>query len=158
MAWSDSQHTNPRNNPRTAQQLVSVGAVAGACAASSSVRHEIVSAVVTPHARVNFDGNHYSVSPEPVHQPVTVRAIRDEICVLHEDRVLAHHARCYERGQLIVLPDHRLAAIAVSQRSSNSALEHSFDALEPKAHLFHLGLKNEPVRTSVHLRCLLNLA
>jgi transposase len=119
---------------------------------------EIVPAVVTPHARINFDGNRYSVPPELVRRPVTVRATRDEIRVLHEGRVSAQHARCYKRGQLIVLPDHRLAAIAVSRRSSSSALECSFDALGPEARLFHLGLKSQPVKTGVHLRRLLNLA
>jgi hypothetical protein len=96
---------------------------------------------LTPHARINFDGNRYSVPPELVRRLVTVRATRDEVRVLHEGRVLARHARSYERGQLIVLLDHRLAAIAVSRRSSSSALEHSFDALGPQARLFHLGLK-----------------
>ena len=119
---------------------------------------EIVPAVVTPHARINFDGNRYSVPPQLVRRPVTVRATRDEIRVLRESRMLAQHARCYERGQLIMLPDHRLAAIAVSRRSSSSALEHSFDALWPEARLFHLGLKSQPLKTGVHLRRLLNLA
>ena len=77
--------------------------------------------------------------------------------MLHEGRVLAQHARCYERGQLIVLPDHRLAAIAVSRRSS-TALECSYHASGPEARLYHLGLKSQPVKTGVHLRRLLNLA
>jgi hypothetical protein len=119
---------------------------------------EIVPAVVTPHARIKLDGNRYSVPPELVRRPVTIRATRDVIRVLHEGRVLAQHVRCYERGQLIVLPDHRLAAVTASRRLSNSALEHSFDALGPEARLFHLGLNSRPVKTGVHLRRLLNLA
>jgi transposase len=119
---------------------------------------EIVPAVVTPHARINFDGNRYSVPPQLVRRPVTVRATRDDIRVLHEGQVLAQHARCYQRRQLIVLPDHRLAALALSRRSRSSALEHSFDALGPEARQFHLCLKTQPVKTGVHLRRLLDLA
>ena len=43
---------------------------------------EVVPAVVTPHARINFDGNRYSVPPRLVRRPVTVRATRDEVRVL----------------------------------------------------------------------------
>ena len=72
---------------------------------------EVVPAVVTPHARIEFDGNRYSTPPQWVRRPVTIRASRDEIRVLHEGQVVAQHVRSYERGQLIVLPDHRLAAL-----------------------------------------------
>jgi hypothetical protein len=119
---------------------------------------EVVPAVVTPHARINFDGNRYSVPPQLVRRPVTVRATRDEVRVLHEGQVLAQHARCYQRRQLIVLPDHRLAALALRHRSHGCALEQEFDALGPEARLFHLGLRSQPVKTGVHLRRLRNLA
>ena len=107
---------------------------------------EVVPAVVTPHARINFDGNRYSVPPQLVRRPVTVRATRDEVRVLHEGQVLAQHARCYQRRQLIVLPDHRLAALALRHRSHGCALEQEFDALGPEARLFHLRLKANRLR------------
>jgi transposase len=119
---------------------------------------EVVPAVVTPHARVKFDGNRYSTPPRVVRRPVTIRARRDAIRVLHEGQVVAEHVRCYERGKLIVLPDHRLAALALRQRSRGSALEQTFDALGPEARQFHLRLKSQPVKTGVHLRRLLGLA
>ena len=78
--------------------------------------------------------------------------------MLHEGQVVAQHVRCYERGQLIVLPDHRLAAVKLRRRSRASALEQEFDALGPEARQFHLRLKSQPVKTGVHLRRLLGLA
>ena len=119
---------------------------------------EIVPAVVTPHARIEFDGNRYSVPPTLVRRPVSIRADRDEVRILHEGRLATQHVRCYQRGQLIVLPDHRLAALALSRRSRNSALEQAFDALGPEARQFHLHLRMQPVKTGVHLRRLLGLA
>jgi transposase len=119
---------------------------------------EIVPAIVTPHARIEFDGNRYSTPPQLVRRPVTIRASRDQVRVLHEGQVVAQHVRSYERGQLIVLPDHRLAALAVSRRSRSTALEQAFDALGPEARQFHLHLKSQPVKTGVHLRRLLGLA
>ncbi|MFL5288065.1 MAG: IS21 family transposase [Rhodopila sp.] len=119
---------------------------------------EVVPAVVNSLARIEFDGNRYSAPPQLVRRPVTIRASGDEIRVLHEGPVVAEHLRSYERGQLIVLPDHRLAALALSRRSRSTALEQAFDALGPEARQFHLRLRSQPVKTGVHLRRLLDLA
>ena len=119
---------------------------------------EVVPAVVTPHARIEFDGNRYSTPPGLARRPVTIRASRDQLRVLHEGQVVAQHVRCYERGQLIVLSDHRLAALTLRQRSRATAVEEEFDALGSEARQFHLHLKSQPVKTGVHLRRLLGLA
>jgi hypothetical protein len=119
---------------------------------------EVVAAVVTPHARIAFDGNRYSTPPQFARRPVTIRANRDEIRVLHEGQVVARHARSYEHRQLIVLPDHRTAALGLRRRSRSTALEHAFDALGPEARQFHVHLRSQPVKTGVHLRRLLGLA
>ena len=119
---------------------------------------EIVLAVVTPHARIEFDGNRYSVPPTLARRPVSIRTDHDEVRILHEGHLMAQHIRCYQRGQLIVLSDHRLAAIALSRRSWSSALEHAFDALGPEVRQFHLHLRKQSVKTGVHLRRLHNLA
>ena len=58
---------------------------------------EVVPAVVSPHARIEFDGNRYSIPPRLARQTVTIRASRDEVRVLHEGQVVAQHVRCYER-------------------------------------------------------------
>jgi len=119
---------------------------------------EVVPAVITPHARIEFDGNRYSAPPRLARQPVTIRSSCHELRVLHEGQVVARHVRCYERGQLIMLPDHRLAALALRRRSRGSALEDEIGALGPEARQFHLHLKSQPVKTGVHLRRLLGLA
>ncbi|MGA3006165.1 MAG: IS21 family transposase [Acetobacteraceae bacterium] len=119
---------------------------------------EVVPAVVNPLARIEFDGNRYSVPPRWARQAVTIRASRDEVRVLHDGQLVAHHVRCYERRQLIVSPDHRLAALALRKRSRGTATEQAFDALGPEARQFHLHLKRQPVKTGVHLRRLLSLA
>jgi hypothetical protein len=119
---------------------------------------EVMPAVVTPHARIKFDGNRYSTPPQFVRRPVTIRASRNEVRVLHEGQVVAQHVRTYERGQLIVLPDHRSAALALQRRARSTALEQAFDALGPEARQFHLRLRSQPVKTGVHLRRLLGLA
>ena len=119
---------------------------------------EIVPAVVSPHARVEFDANGYSVPPHLARQTVTIRADGHEVRIVHQGQIIARHSRCYERRHLIVLPEHRLAALSMSRRSRSSALERAFDALGPEARQFHLCLNRQPVKTGVHLRRLLGLA
>jgi transposase len=119
---------------------------------------EVAPVIVSPHARVAFDGNRYSVPPKFVRQTLTIRANRDELRLLHDGHVVAQHVRSYERGQPLVLPEHRLAALALRQKPRQRALEQEFSAWGPEARTFHLGLNNRPVKTGVHLRRLLNLA
>jgi transposase len=119
---------------------------------------EIVPAVVSPHARIEFDANRYSVPPHLVRQTVTIRADGHEVRILHQGKVVAQHVRCYQRRQLIVLPDHRTAVLKLSRRSRSSGLEQAFDALGPEARQFQLCLRRQPVKTGVHLRRLLGLA
>jgi transposase len=119
---------------------------------------EIAPAVVSPHARVEFDANRYSVPPHLTRQTVTIRADGHELRIVHQGQIVARHSRCHERRQLIVLPDHRLAALSLRKRSRSTALENEFDALGPEARQFHLELKRQPVKTGVHLRHLMRLA
>jgi transposase len=119
---------------------------------------EVVPAVVSPHARVAFDGNRYSTPPQFVRQTLTLRANRDQLRLLHEGQVVAQHVRSYERGQLLVLPEHHLAALSLRQRPRLKALEQEFNAWGPEAREFHVRLGSRPIKTSVHIRRLLSLA
>jgi transposase len=119
---------------------------------------EVVPAIVSPHARIAFDGNRYSVPPQFVRRPITLRANHAQLRLLHEGQVVAQHVRSYERGQLLVLPEHRLAALTLRQRPTQQTREQEFDAWGPEARAFHLGLNGRPVKSSVHVRRLLNLA
>jgi len=119
---------------------------------------EVVPAIVSPHARVAFDGNRYSAPPQFVRKTITLRANANEVRLLHEGQVVARHVRSYERGQLLVLPEHRLAALSLRQPPHQQTLEQEFDSWGPQARAFHLGLNSRPVKTGVHVRRLLNLA
>ena len=119
---------------------------------------EVVPTIVSPHARVAFDGNRYSVPPQFVRQTLTLRANHDHVRLLHEGQVVAQHVRSYERGQLLVLPEHHLAALSHRQRPQQQTIEQEFDSWGPEAREFHLQLNRRPIKTSVHLRRLLNLA
>jgi len=118
---------------------------------------EMVSVVVNSHARVNFDGNRYSVPPELARKTALLRADRNEVRVMYQGRQLACHPRSYDRGQLICHPDHELAALQMRRRVSATEVENHFDALGEEARKFHLELRRRPLKTSIHLRRLLKL-
>jgi transposase len=159
--WRDqvaNVRTHETTRERPVDRFLQERALLRALPATPLDTDEVVPAVVNPLARIEFDGNRYSMPPRLARQPVTIRASRDEVRVLHEGQVVAQHVRCYERRQLIVLPDHHLAALALRKRSRGTAVENEFDALGPEARQFHLHLKGQPVKTGVHLRRLLGLA
>jgi len=118
---------------------------------------ETVAAVVTSHARVSFDGNRYSVPPQFARKPVTVRACEQQVRLIYQGRAIASHARSYDRGQAICQTEHQLQALQMRHRARAHHLEDSFDALGEVACQFHLKLRTRPVKTTLHLRRLLNL-
>ncbi len=118
---------------------------------------EVVSVVVTSHARVKFDGNRYSVPPQTARKTLLLRASDTQVRVLDQGREVACHARSYERGQLICQTPHQLEALKLRRRLRAHHVENAFDALGEEAQKFHLELRRRPLKTIVHLRRLLHL-
>ena len=69
---------------------------------------EILPAVVTPHARVHFDANRYSVPPEFTRKQATLRVDENWLRVIFGGKEIARHHRCYEKRRIIVDPEHQL--------------------------------------------------
>ena len=118
---------------------------------------EILSVVVTPHARVHYDGNRYSVPPGLVRKTVMLRASAGVVRILDQGQEVARHDRCYEKGQLLIHPDHKLAALKMRRRRQADQREEEFDALGPEAREFHRKLLAMPIKPTLHLRRLLGL-
>lgn len=60
---------------------------------------------------VRFDTNSYSVPTKYAHRPVTVIGTVDEVRIVFEDRLIARHARCWDREQSRFEPVHYLALL-----------------------------------------------
>jgi transposase len=118
---------------------------------------EVVSVIVSSHARVQFDGNRYSVPPETARKTLLLRASDSQVRILDQGREVACHGRCYERGQLLRQTAHQLEALKLRRRVRAHQVESNFDALGEEAQKFHLELRRRPVKTVVHLRRLLQL-
>lgn len=118
---------------------------------------DVVATVVTPHARVEYDGNRYSVLPQFVGKPVTLSASDTLLRVMHDGREVARHPRCYEKNRILCAPEHQLAALERRRRRRSHEIDQEFDALGPQAREFHLQLLRCPVQAGVHVRRLLGL-
>ncbi len=90
-------------------------------------------------------------------KPVTIRAGAESVRVIHEGREIACQQRSYARGKRISQSEHKLQALQRRQRNRGHHLEETFDALGEVAREFHLKLQTRPIKTTRHLRRLLNL-
>jgi transposase len=67
----------------------------------------------TPYIR--FDLNDYSIPHTLVQKPLTLIASETTVRLVDGDRDVAHHVRCYDRGQQVEIPAH-LDALAAEKR------------------------------------------
>ncbi len=118
---------------------------------------EILSVGVTPHGRVHYDGNRYSVPPTLVRKTVMLRASAGVVRILDQGQEAARHDRCYEKGQLLIHPDHKLAALKMRRRRQADQREEEFDALGAEAREFHRKLLALPIKPTLHFQRLLGL-
>jgi hypothetical protein len=118
---------------------------------------EVILTEVRPIARIEFDGNRYSVPPKLARKAVLLRADSTQLRIFYQGEHVATHARCYGRRELIVDPQHQLEAFQMRRKVSASEIEKSFVAIGEDAREFYLQLTKLPVRPSVHLKRIMEL-
>ena len=118
---------------------------------------ETVLTEVRPMARIEFDGNRYTVPPNLVRKTVLLRANPSQLRIFYQGQQVAAHARSFGRRELIVDPQHQLEAYQLRRKKSASDIEQSFAALGEAATEFYLQLCQRPVRPVVHLRRIMEL-
>jgi hypothetical protein len=60
---------------------------------------------------VRFDDNNYSVPVQYAHRQLLVVATVEEVRLVFEDRLVARHARCWDRERMFFEPIHYLALL-----------------------------------------------
>jgi hypothetical protein len=94
---------------------------------------EILSAPVTSHARVRYDGNRYSVPWRLVGKPLTLRADAETVTLWYGTHRVARHARCWRRGVEVVLPAHADGLLATKPGAQAQWQVAAVEALGPAA-------------------------
>jgi transposase len=74
------------------------------------------------YSLVRFRTNDYSVPNCYAHHPVTVKGYVDEICIYHEDALIAQHQRIWEREQVSLKPEHYLGLLEKRPGALDAAL------------------------------------
>ena len=79
--------------------------------------HERIEVAIgkTPYAR--FDLNDYSIPHDRTQRTLTVLADLDAVRIVEENEVVANHARSWDRGQQIEIPEHLERLIAEKKRA-----------------------------------------
>jgi transposase len=77
--------------------------------------NRVVPARVDKTATIRFDNNRYSVPPEHAHTFLTLVTNDRLVRLIHMDKEVARHQRCWGRGLLIEAPEHRQALLEIKR-------------------------------------------
>jgi len=108
--------------------------------------------------RVVFETNRYSVPAEYASQSLTLKIRPDQLCIYHQDQLIAQHPRCFDRHQDIEDPDHPKALLAQRRRAEEQKLLQRFIALSPKAGDYYQQLERKRLNVKVHVRRIIALS
>ena len=108
--------------------------------------------------RVTVDTNTYSVPAEYAGAMLTLKLYPDHLCLYHQDKLIARHARCYDRRRDFEHPDHPRALLQQRRRARDQKLLQRLLALTPKAEAFYLGLTERRLNVLHHVRQIVALA
>lgn len=105
-----SQRTRGRPAPKSALLIEDQAAFLPLPKQSFEARR-IEEGTANTESLVRFDTNDYSVPVKYAHRKVIVVATVDEVRLVHQDRLVARHPRCWGREQPIFDPVHYLALL-----------------------------------------------
>lgn len=108
--------------------------------------------------RVTVDTNTYSVPAAYAGAALTLKLYPDQLCLYHQDRLIARHVRCYDRRRDFEHPDHPKALLAQRRRARDQKLLQRLLSLTPKAEAFYQGLAERRLNVLHHIRQIVALA
>jgi transposase len=108
--------------------------------------------------RVRVDTNTYSVPAAYVGAALTLKLYPDQLCLYHQDQLIARHVRRYDRHQDVEDPDHPRALIQQRRRASDQKLLLRLLSLTPKAEAFYQGLGDRRLNVLHHVRKIVALS
>jgi len=108
--------------------------------------------------RVVLETNTYSVPAQYAGCRVTLKAYPDRVCVYFGERLIARHARCYDRHQDREDPEHPKALLAQRRSAREQRLMLRFLALTPRAQAYFEALSARRSNARDHVRRIVALA
>ncbi len=108
-------------------------------------------------AFVHFQTNLYSVPPEAVGKPLTLKATPYQLELYHQDLLVARHQRSFQKHQVFEKPEHRQALLKNKHRARQHKQREFFMALGPVAEQFLAGLTLADARIPYHLERIMQM-
>lgn len=108
--------------------------------------------------RITLERNRYSVPAEYASTRVTLKTYPDRLCIYHQEKLIARHARSYERYQDIEDPDHPRALLEQRRNAREQKLLMRFLTLSPKAQAYYEELQQRRFNSRYHLHKIVALS
>ncbi|HIC89118.1 MAG TPA: IS21 family transposase [Anaerolineae bacterium] len=112
----------------------------------------------TNRFRVVLDTNRYSVPSEYAGARLTLKAYPERLCIYHNNKLIAQHARSYDRHQDFEDPDHPRALLAQRRAAREQRLLMRFLTLSSKAEAYYQQLTQRRMNPRHHIRQILALS
>ncbi len=108
--------------------------------------------------RVTVETNTYSVPAEYAGAALTLKLYPEQVCLYHQEKLIARHARRYDRHQDVEDPDHPRALLQQRRRAADQKLLIRLLGLTPKAEAFYQGLSERRLNVLHHVRKIVALS
>ena len=118
----------------------------------------LLTVLVSPRCRVTFDTNRYSVPAAYAGKTLLLKVYPDNLTLYHQDRVIAQHARSYDRHQDFEQPEHVAELLAQRRQARAQQLMTRFLALSPRAEDYHRRLEEKRGNARHHIQKIVALS
>jgi len=108
--------------------------------------------------RISFQANRYSVPHLYASQKLTLKIDPERLCIFHHEKLIATHARSYDRQQKITDPDHHKELLTQRKKARNQTLLLAFLNLTPQAESFCRGLQEKRLNAAHHIQKIVALS
>jgi transposase len=108
--------------------------------------------------RVVVDTNRYSVPAEYAGCPLTLKTYPDRICLYSDNKLIARHARSYDRHEDIEDPDHPRQLLIWRKKAREQKIIQRFLALSPKAEQYYQNLSQRRMNLFHHVQKIVALS
>jgi hypothetical protein len=106
----------------------------------------------------SFQSNRYSVPYLYASQRLTLKVLPDQLLLFHNEKLVAVHARSYDRGQRLSHPDHLKELQAQRQQARQQTLLLAFLNLGPDAEPYGRKLQEKRLNAPHHIQKIVALS
>ena len=108
--------------------------------------------------RISFQANRYSVPHLYASQKLTLKIDPERLCIFHHEKLIATHARSYDRQHKFIDPDHQKELLTQRKKARNQTLLLAFLSLTPQAESFCRGLQEKRLNAAHHIQKIVALS